>query len=80
MAFDDPIPDDPPDICHALFPALRGCVYLDTGSAGLAPRGMGEAAAAFYDDTKSLGYRGRVRWQAKAAEVRTALAAGRLLR
>lgn len=69
------IPDDPPAICATLFPALRHCVYLDTGSAGVAPLGMGAAAAQFYEGAKGLGYRGRGIWQAKAAKVRGDLAA-----
>lgn len=68
------IPDDPPAICATLFPALGHCVYLDTGSAGVAPSTMGAAAARFYQDAKGLGYRGRGIWQAKAAQVRDGLA------
>ncbi len=69
------VPDDPPAICAELFPALRDCVYLDTGSAGVSPVGMGAAAAQFYDGVKAMGYRGRGLWQARAAKVRDDLAA-----
>ncbi|MZQ89272.1 aminotransferase class V-fold PLP-dependent enzyme [Frigidibacter albus] len=69
-----PIPDDPPRICAELFPELRDRVYLDTGSAGLSPVGMGRAAAQFYDEAKATGYRGQAAWQAKAAKVRGDLA------
>lgn len=69
------VPDDPPAICATLFPALRKCVYLDTGSAGVAPVGMGAAAAQFYDGAKAMGYRGRGIWLAKAAKLRGDLAA-----
>lgn len=66
-------PDDPPSPCRALFPFLEECTYLDTGSAGVAFAGMGAAAAAFYDDAKARGYLGREQWQARAANVRSAL-------
>lgn len=73
LAASSPVSDDPPAICAKLFPGLRECVYLDTGSAGLAPAGMGAAAARFYDTAKVLGYRGRGIWQETAARVRSDL-------
>lgn len=67
------IPDDPPAACRALFPFLNSCVYLDTGSSGVSFKGLGAAAAEFYDDAKSSGYCGRDAWQAKAVGVRARL-------
>ncbi len=57
------------------FPMLGTCLYLDTASAGLSFTGQGAAAAAFYDDAKSLGYNGRGIWREKAASVRRKLGA-----
>ncbi|NUB45657.1 aminotransferase class V-fold PLP-dependent enzyme [Fertoebacter nigrum] len=68
------VTEDAPACCAALFPVTRDCVYLDTGSAGLAPAGMGAAAAQFYDVAKTMGYNGRAIWQDRAAHVRGALA------
>lgn len=66
--------DDPPYPCREIFPMTQDSVYLDTGSSGLAFRGLGAAAATFYDDAKIRGYPGRFHWQAKAASVRKRLA------
>jgi cysteine desulfurase / selenocysteine lyase len=66
--------DEPPAPCRHLFPMTQDSVYLDTGSSGLSFRGLGAAAAAFYDNAKILGYPGRFQWQAKAASVRRRLA------
>ncbi len=56
------------------FPYLDECVYLNTASAGLAWRGQGAAAAAFYDVAKARGINGMTLWQTSAAEVRERLA------
>jgi len=60
------ISDDPPAMCLDLFPVLRECVYLDTGSAGLTFSGQARAAAQFYDD-KAKGYSRRDLWLARGA-------------
>lgn len=75
MSHPTDIPEAPPNPCRDLFPFLNGCAYLDTGSAGVSFVGMGDAAAEFYDDAKSLGYLGRERWQARAARARNNMAA-----
>lgn len=68
-----PIADDPPAICAELFPALRNCVYLDTGSAGLSFPGQARAVAEFFE-AKAQGYLRRDRWQARATAVRGTIA------
>src|SRR5262245_51275341 len=57
------------------FPYLERCVYLNTASAGLSWEGQGAAAAAVYDEAKSLGYNGMAHWRAEGiAKARASLA------
>ena len=56
------------------FPFVSRCVYLNTAAAGVSWRGQGQAAAAFYDEAKSLGFNGMSRWREMAARARTAIA------
>jgi cysteine desulfurase / selenocysteine lyase len=56
------------------FPFLDRCVYLNTAAAGVSWRGQGQAAAAFYDDAKSLGFNGMSRWREMAARARESIA------
>ena len=55
------------------FPLSR-CICLNTAAAGVSWRGQGQAAAAFYDDAKSLGFNGMSRWREMAARARNAIA------
>ena len=56
------------------FPYVTQCVYLNTAAAGISWRGQGAAAAAFYDDAKSLGFNGMSRWREMAARARASIA------
>lgn len=68
------ISDEPPAQCQELFPVLRDCVYLDTGSSGLTFRAQARAAAQFYED-KAKGYARRDLWLSKGTAVRERIAA-----
>jgi selenocysteine lyase/cysteine desulfurase len=56
------------------FPFVERCIYLNTAAAGVSWRGQGQAAAAFYDDAKALGFNGMSRWRELAQPARTAIA------
>jgi selenocysteine lyase/cysteine desulfurase len=56
------------------FPFVTEAVYLNTATAGLAWKGLGEASAAFYE-AKLRGICGRGEWVATAARARASLAA-----
>jgi len=56
------------------FPFVARCVYLNTAAAGVSWHGQGQAAAAFYDDAKSLGFNGMARWREMAARARASIA------
>ena len=56
------------------FPFVTRCVYLNTAAAGVSWSGQGQAAAAFYDDAKSLGFNGMARWRGMAARARASIA------
>lgn len=68
--------DAAPDACRDLFPGLSGCCYLDTGSGGVAPCGMGQRVAGFYEcaDPARIGYRLMDHWLDRANGVRATLA------
>ncbi|HUA22815.1 MAG TPA: aminotransferase class V-fold PLP-dependent enzyme, partial [Steroidobacteraceae bacterium] len=59
---------------RASFPFVNEAVYLNTATAGLAWKGLGQASAAFYD-AKLRGICGRSDWVATAARARASLAA-----
>ncbi len=56
------------------FPFVSRCVYLNTAAAGVSWQGQGQAAAAFYDEAKSLGFNGMSRWREMAARARRGIA------
>lgn len=56
------------------FPFVAQALYLNTATAGLSWRGLGEASAAFYE-AKLRGICGRNQWVATAARARARLAA-----
>ena len=71
--------ETPPDMsalkaARASFPFVAEAVYLNTATAGLAWKGLGEASAAFYE-AKLRGICGRSEWVATAARTRASLAA-----
>lgn len=56
------------------FPYLDSCIYLNTASVGISPKGSGAAAARFYDDYKSKGYDGRAAWRELEVDLQRRLA------
>jgi selenocysteine lyase/cysteine desulfurase len=58
---------------RASFPFVNEAVYLNTATAGLAWKGLGQASAAFYE-AKLRGICGRGDWVATAARARASLA------
>jgi cysteine desulfurase / selenocysteine lyase len=74
-AGDDPSPDESAlEAARASFPFTAEAMYLNTATAGLAWRGLGQASAAFYE-AKLRGICGRSEWVATAARTRGTLAA-----
>jgi cysteine desulfurase / selenocysteine lyase len=67
-------PVSPLESARASFPFVNEAVYLNTATAGLAWKGLGEASAAFYE-AKLRGICGRGEWVATAARARASLAA-----
>ena len=61
------------EAARASFPFVDEAVYLNTATAGLAWKGLGEASAAFYE-AKLRGICGRSDWVATAARARASLA------
>jgi len=61
---------------RADFPYLETCLYLNTAATGVAWKGAGAAAAAFYDRMAARGYDGRDDWRAVAGRVQAQI--GRL--
>lgn len=61
------------DAARAAFPFVNEAVYLNTATAGLAWKGLGQASAAFYE-AKQRGICGRGEWVATAARARAGLA------
>jgi len=57
------------------FPHLARCVYLNTAAAGLSWAGQGNAAAKFYDSTKTLGMGGAAEWAAHVTAAKRELGA-----
>lgn len=64
----------PLESARASFPFVHEAVYLNTATAGLAWKGLGESSAAFYE-AKLRGICGRGEWVAIAARARASLAA-----
>jgi len=62
------------EAARASFPFVDEAVYLNTATAGLAWKGLGQASAAFYE-AKLRGICGRGDWVATAARARAGLAA-----
>ncbi|HVS75410.1 MAG TPA: aminotransferase class V-fold PLP-dependent enzyme, partial [Steroidobacteraceae bacterium] len=58
---------------RGFFPFVKEAVYLNTATAGLAWKGLGDASAAFYE-AKLRGICGRSEWVATVARARAALA------
>ncbi|HEY6517230.1 MAG TPA: aminotransferase class V-fold PLP-dependent enzyme [Steroidobacteraceae bacterium] len=61
------------EAARASFPFVSEAVYLNTATAGLAWKGLGQASAAFYE-AKLRGICGRGDWVATAARARASLA------
>ena len=55
---------------RADFPYTQECVYLNTAAAGLSWRGLGLAAAEFYDGAKRRGMNGMPEWRKVADQAR----------
>lgn len=60
------------------FPFLDGRVYMNTAAVGLCPKGLGAAAAGYYDEVRGRGYEARNTWRRYEHHARERLA--RLLR
>lgn len=59
---------------RSAFPFLDKCVYLNTAAVGLCPKGLGAAAARYFDDIRSRGYEARDVWREFEQQVARRLA------